>query len=92
MAEITNAFTENSTDGLANEAQFIAFTQKMEQLHAARGVAMPSKDEALLKPAYENLNKWTAGVDGVSLLDIWKQQEITPAIMAEIRKEAEGAT
>ena len=53
---------------------------------------MPSKNEAILKPAYENLNKWTSGVEGVSMLDIWKQQEITPAIMAEIRKEGEEAT
>ena len=72
IAETAQAFAENSTDGLASEAQFIAFTQKMEQLHAARGVVMPSKSEALLKPAYANLNKWTAGVEGISMADIWR--------------------
>ena len=73
IAETAQAFAECSTDGLANEAQFIAFTQKMEQLHAARGVTMPSKNEALLKPAYANLNKWTPGVEGISMADIWRQ-------------------
>ena len=89
--EVNTCFAENSTDGLANEAQFIAFTQKMEDLHAQRGISMPCKTEAILKPAYENLNQWTPGVDGVSIANIWKQQEITPAIMQEIREEAEAA-
>ena len=91
MAEVETNFAENSTDGVANEAQFIAFTQKLELLHAGRGVVMPAKSEALLKPAYECMNKWTEGKDGVSITDIWKQQELTPVIMGEIRKEAEEA-
>ena len=63
--EVEKTFAENSTDGVANEAQFIAFTQSLEKKHAARGVLMPAKSEAILTPAYECMNKWTEGVDGI---------------------------
>ena len=64
-AEVKKTFEENSTDGVANEAQFIAFIQELEKLHAARGVLMPAKSEAILKPDYEAMNKWDEKVDGI---------------------------
>ena len=51
---------------------------------------MPHPEENI-KKGYANLNKWTAGVEGISMADYWTQQGIAEEIMNEIDAEFAAA-
>ena len=91
IEDYSKLFMEHSTDGIMNEAQLITFTRATEALMDSQGLSiMPHSDENI-KKGYANLNKWTAGVDGISMADFWGQQSIAEAIMNEIDAEFAAA-
>ena len=73
QAAYAAAWGECATDGLLNEAAWLTFMKKHDEMNAAKGANVMPHGEGILKEAYANLNKWTAGVDGVSLADFWWQ-------------------
>ena len=76
-----------STDGLLNEAGWLAFMKKHDELYESKGAGVMPHGESILKEAFANLKKWTPDTDGVSLTDFFWQQKETEPIMQEIESE-----
>ena len=91
IADYSKLFMEHSTDGIMNEAQLITFTRASEAMMETQGMGIMPHSEENIKKGYANLNKWTAGVDGISMTDYWTQQGIAEEIMNEIDAEFAAA-
>ena len=91
IADYSKLFMEHSTDGIMNEAQLIAFTRASEAMMETQGLGIMPHSEENIKKGYANLNKWTAGVEGISMADYWTQQGIAEEIMNEIDAEFAAA-
>ena len=91
IADYSKLFMEHSTDGIMNEAQWITFTRATEALMDSQGLGIMAHTDENIKKVYANLNKWTAGVDGISMADYWAQQTLDEKIMEEIDAEYAAA-
>ena len=91
IEDYSKLFMEHSTDGLMNEAQLIAFTKATEALMDSQGLGIMAHSDENIKKGYANLNKWTPGVDGISMADFWAQYSMTDKIMEEIDAEFAAA-
>ena len=91
IADYSKLFAEHSTDGIMNEAQLITFTRACEAMADSQGLGIMPHPEENIKKGYANLNKWTAGVDGISMADYWTQQGLAEEIMNELDAEFAAA-
>ena len=91
IEDYSKLFMEHSTDGLMNEAQLITFTRATEALMESQGLGIMAHTDENIKKGYANLNKWTPGVEGISMTDFWAQQMMTDKIMEEIDAEFAAA-
>ena len=82
--ELENLFNELATEGICNEAQWIAFIKKHGEMLLEKGIKVPPQTEEYSKAFYENVNKWSQGTDGLSVGDFWKYSQLKEIIISEI--------